>query len=128
MHNRKISNGLEECQIHTLDAKDVHDGIFERSRKYIQFNSSMASVSGGGKVALLEYKQNPLYDLFQVGRSAHSGNDFIVPGEVHLDEEGCMAGAVSRWACRIECERLPPFRSFIYAGGFEKGDKVSSLH
>jgi hypothetical protein len=76
-------------------------------------------------VTLLEYKQSPLYDLFQVGRSAHSGNDFIVPGEVHLDEEGCMAGAVSRWACRIECERLPPFRSFIYAGGFEKGDKVS---
>lgn len=105
----------------------MHDGIFERSRKYIQFSSSMAS-GGGGKVALLEYKQNPLYDLFQVGRSAHSGNDFIVPGEVHLDEEGCMAGAVSRWACRIECERLPPFRSFIYAGGFEKGDKVSSLH
>ena len=72
----------------------------------------------------LEHKVNPLMDMYQMGRAVNGGNDFIVPGMLHVDDEGCSAGPISRWACRIECERLPPFRCFIYAGAFDPINKV----
>mmetsp|Transcript_14526 Transcript_14526/g.24148 ORF Transcript_14526/g.24148 Transcript_14526/m.24148 type:complete len:84 (-) Transcript_14526:551-802(-) len=73
---------------------------------------------------IVEYTSNPLMDLYQLGRASNGGNDWVLPGMIHGDDEGCAAGPVSRWACRIECERLPPFRCFIYAGGFDPSDKV----
>lgn len=48
-----------------------------------------------------------------------STNDFVIPGPLHMNEDGQYTGPISRWACRIECERLPPYRAFIYAGGFD---------
>jgi hypothetical protein len=50
--------------------------------------------------------------------------DYVVKGPLHNDIYGNMCGPVSRLACRIECERLPPYRCFIYAGGFNR-KKVS---
>ena len=74
----------------------------------------------------LDYKTDPTMDMYQIGRSL-TGNDFIVTGMLHVDESGCTAGPLSRFACRIYCERLPPFRSFIFAGAFDT-DKVRNLH
>lgn len=74
---------------------------------------------GDRRIAVLKHQNNPLRDVFQVGRAMAGGNDFTVPGVLHVDDEGCTTGPVSRYACRIECERLPPFRVFIYAGGFD---------
>lgn len=55
--------------------------------------------------------------MFQVGRMLVAQNDFVVRGPLHMDSYGALCGPVSRYACRIECERLPPFRTFIYAAG-----------
>ena len=56
-------------------------------------------------------------------------NDFVIPGPLRTDPSGKKKGPVSRFACRIECERLPPYRCFLYAGGFSidngKFDSVS---
>lgn len=71
-----------------------------------------------------ETQQTMTRDVFQVGRAVNGGNDFIVPGVLHVDDEGCTTGPVSRWACRVECERLPPFRSFVYACGFDPVHQV----
>lgn len=79
------------------------------------------------KTVVLEYQADPTRDVFQVGRAVNGGNDFVVPGVLHVDDEGCTTGPISRWACRIESERLPPFRSFIYACGFDPVNRVSLL-
>jgi hypothetical protein len=79
------------------------------------------------KMVVLEYQADPTRDVFQVGRAVNGGNDFVVPGVLHVDDEGCTTGPISRWACRIESERLPPFRSFIYACGFDPVNRVSLL-
>lgn len=73
----------------------------------------------------LMFQSDPTRDMFQLGRAVNGGNDFVVPGVLHVDDEGCTTGPISRWACRIECERLPPFRSFVYACGFDPVHKVS---
>ncbi len=62
---------------------------------------------------------NPLSDRFQIGRALHSTNDIVIPGALHLNEDGHYTGPVSRWCCRVECERLPPYRARIYAGGLD---------
>lgn len=67
---------------------------------------------------LMKFQNNPLYDEFQIGRAPHSTNDFVIPGQLHLGEAGTYTGPVSRWACRIVCERLPPYKSYIYAGAY----------
>jgi hypothetical protein len=82
----------------------------------------MGSFSSENSTYELHYKTDPTMDMYQLGRSL-TGNDFIVTGMLHVDESGCTAGPLSRYACRIYSERLPPFRSFIFAGGFDY-DKV----
>lgn len=72
------------------------------------------------QLLLYECRHDPLRDRFQLGRALQSTNDFIVPGQLHQGEDGSYTGPISRWACRIECERLPPFRCFIFAGGFNE--------
>ena len=70
------------------------------------------------KPVILDYQSTPFYDCYQFGRLANSSNDFIIPGHLHMGEDGIYTSPVSRWAFRILCERLPPFRSFIFSGGF----------
>jgi hypothetical protein len=75
----------------------------------------------------LKYSIDPLRDRYQLGRAVRSSNDFIIPGHLHVGEDGTFTGPISRWACRIECERVPPFRSFIYAGGFDMKKVIISF-
>ena len=68
-------------------------------------------------------------DMFQVGRLP--GNDIVVRGPLRsygsaeAGQRPQLTGPVGRHACRLLCERLPPFRTWIFAGGFdERGDLV----
>lgn len=69
----------------------------------------------------IEYGYDPTKDIFQIGR-LEAGNDFVVKGPLHTDDAkglNLQFGPVSRYGCRIECERTPPFKCFLYAGGFD---------
>ena len=95
-------------------------------------NESLSSV---------ESKNNSLrstvVDVYQLGRMhAGGGNDFVIRGKLHEERvselvevhgDAAVCGPVSRYACRIECERFPPYKCFIYAGGYPKGSKVFDL-
>lgn len=72
------------------------------------------------------FAPDPATDVFQVGRLIEPNNDFVVKGPLHYDSSGKQCGPVSRLACRIVCSRLPPFRCFILACGFN-ADKVYYL-
>jgi hypothetical protein len=76
------------------------------------------------RALIMEYESSPFYDLYQFGRAIHSTNDFILPGYLHSNEEGIYTGPISRYSFHILCERLPPFRSFIFAGGFNEASEV----
>lgn len=58
-------------------------------------------------------------DIYQIGRAALSSNDIIIPGHLNVGKEGTYSGPISRWACRIEIDRYPPYLVRIYAGGFD---------
>lgn len=128
LHYRKVANGTAEGGMAMVDASEP-----SAPQKRIVFK--LPTAAAGAKTGFpgsppvtaedthelvaLQLTPNPLMDVFHVGRAHNGGNDFVVPGVLHVNDEGCAAGPVSRWACRVECERLPPFRAFIYAGGFD---------
>lgn len=100
------------------DAEEVDPSTSFSSAYPPNDNAPLSSPSSAGNEIVFEYVSDPLHDMFQLGRAVNSTNDFIIPGQLHLSDDGNYTSPVSRWACRIVCERLPPFRSFIYAGGF----------
>lgn len=61
-------------------------------------------------------------DMFQVGRSL--GNNLIIGGSLHLDKTNRIGSSVSKFACRIVCQRSPPYKCYLYASGFDNDKKI----
>lgn len=66
--------------------------------------------------------------LFQIGRSTESPIDFVVtdtvPGSQSNSDTQSVQSTISRFACRIICERNPPFTARIYAAGFDSSKNI----
>ena len=79
----------------------------------------------GTHLEMAEY--DPLKDVFQIGRA--DNNDMVLRGHLHACSDSLMdastamglAGPLSRYACRIVCDRLPPFSVHIFAAGYDQG-------
>lgn len=63
----------------------------------------------------------------QIGRSADSAIDFVVVESVK-DEHGKVVyksnSTVSRYACRIQCDRRPPYTARLYAAAFDTRGRI----
>lgn len=64
----------------------------------------------------------------QIGRSTESPIDFVVTdtsGEGKEGEDPSVApSTISRFACRVVCERNPPYTARIYAAGFDSSKNI----
>lgn len=58
-------------------------------------------------------------DVYQIGRASCGAVDFVTRGRVHQEfsRGGELRGPVSKYACRIECSRSPPYTCSVFAGG-----------
>eukprot|EP00731_Ephydatia_muelleri_P027733 Em0019g606a len=81
----------------------------------------------GSGAAITEYGHDPNTDMFQIGRSADSAIDLVVVEMVAM-ADGTKAyksnSTVSRYACRIQCERAPPYTARLYAAAFDTHSKI----
>lgn len=68
-----------------------------------------------------------LTDL-QIGRSTESPIDFVVTdtsgGGKDGEDPSIAPSTISRFACRIVCERNPPYTARIYAAGFDSSKNI----
>ena len=82
------------------------------------------SEKGFGSV--VEYKKDNKSDLFQIGRSTENCVDFIVmdtiPGP--KSDAKLTQSTISRFACRLVCERSSPYRTRIFAAAFDTNRRV----
>ena len=64
----------------------------------------------------------------QIGRSTECPIDFVVTdtsGEGKECEDPSVApSTISRFACRVVCERNPPYTARIYAAGFDSSKNI----
>jgi pellino protein len=65
----------------------------------------------------VEFTQDATKDMFQIGRAP--SNDVILNG---LNTS--HGSAMSRYSCRIDCQRSEPFECRIYAGGFDEENEL----
>lgn len=70
-----------------------------------------------------------IFVLFlQIGRSTESPIDFVVTDTIAGGQEGeetlITQSTISRFACRIVCERTPPYTARIYAAGFDTSKNI----
>lgn len=77
-------------------------------------------------MALSNYAIN--FVFFQVGRSTESPIDFVVTdtisGSQNNDETQITQSTISRFACRIVCDRSPPYTARIFAAGFDSSKNI----
>ncbi|RXM92023.1 E3 ubiquitin-protein ligase pellino-like 2 [Acipenser ruthenus] len=66
--------------------------------------------------------------MFQIGRSTESPIDFVVTdtvsGGAGGEETPVTQSTISRFACRVVCERSPPYTARIYAAGFDTSRNI----
>lgn len=64
----------------------------------------------------------------QVGRSTDTPIDFVVtdtaPGGQSDTDGQAVQSTISRFACRIICQRSPPYAGRIYAAGFDSSKNI----
>lgn len=85
------------------------------------------------KVILVAYEPDDSTDMFQIGRSAESQIDFVVIDVVagssipkkEKQPQSPVQSTISRFACRILCDRHPPYTARIYAAGFDSSMNIS---
>ena len=80
------------------------------------------------KSVVIDYDTDASTDMFQLGRSMDSIIDFIVfdmiPNPSRTAEPVRSNSTVSRYACRIVCERDPPYTARLYAAGFDPQHQI----
>ncbi|XP_055233990.1 E3 ubiquitin-protein ligase pellino homolog 1 isoform X1 [Gorilla gorilla gorilla] len=80
------------------------------------------------QTVVVEYTHDSNTDMFQIGRSTESPIDFVVtdtvPGSQSNSDTQSVQSTISRFACRIICERNPPFTARIYAAGFDSSKNI----
>lgn len=66
--------------------------------------------------------------LHQIGRSTESPIDFVVTDTVAGSQSNAdtqsVQSTISRFACRIICQRNPPYSARIYAAGFDSSKNI----
>uniref|UniRef100_A0A7N5ZQZ2 Pellino E3 ubiquitin protein ligase 1b n=1 Tax=Anabas testudineus TaxID=64144 RepID=A0A7N5ZQZ2_ANATE len=66
--------------------------------------------------------------LLQIGRSTESPIDFVVTDTVAGSQSNAdtqsVQSTISRFACRIMCQRTPPYTARIYAAGFDSSKNI----
>lgn len=130
LRRRKHANGIRRANayVHTEDPDAIHAKHSRQKRSAEASHSVTMSIASartadgkrtGAQCVTVEYVPDPREDMFQLGRMIVSQNDFVVRGPLHLDG-GVLCGPVSRYACRLSCSRLPPYKCTLYAAGFNQ--------
>ncbi|OWK09592.1 hypothetical protein Celaphus_00006129, partial [Cervus elaphus hippelaphus] len=80
------------------------------------------------QTVVVEYTHDKDTDMFQVGRSTESPIDFVVTdtisGSQNNDEAQITQSTISRFACRIVCDRNEPYTARIFAAGFDSSKNI----
>ncbi|MFT7806216.1 E3 ubiquitin-protein ligase pellino1-like [Arapaima gigas] len=138
LYKRAKANGVKPstvhmaCTLQAAKAKGVHSSslplspplqaISNKDQHSISFTLSRA------QTVVVEYTYDSSMDMFQIGRSTESPIDFVVtdtvPGGQMGSDTQTAQSTISRFACRITCQRTPPHTARIYAAGFDSSKNI----
>ncbi|XP_027872700.1 E3 ubiquitin-protein ligase pellino homolog 1-like [Xiphophorus couchianus] len=119
---RNKSNGVKPSTVHTSCTPQAAKAISNKEQHSISYTLSRAHT------VVVEYTHDSNTDMFQIGRSTENPIDFVVtdtvPGGQSFTDAPTIQSTISRFACRIICQRNPPFSARIYAAGFDSSKNI----
>lgn len=122
LFKRPKANGVKPSTVHSTCSAQTARAISNKLQHSVSYTLSRT------QTVVVEYTHDSTTDMFQIGRSTESPIDFVV-----MDTgAGCKANSdtltsqstISRFACRIVCQRAPPYTAHIYAAGFDSSKSI----
>uniref|UniRef100_A0A3B4EVX9 E3 ubiquitin-protein ligase pellino homolog 2-like n=1 Tax=Pundamilia nyererei TaxID=303518 RepID=A0A3B4EVX9_9CICH len=121
LYRRAKANGVKPSAVHILNTPQDSKAVHSRGQHSISFTLSR------NQTVVVEYCHDNNTDMFQIGRSTESPIDFVVTdtsGGKEGEDPSIAPSTISRFACRIVCERNPPYTARIYAAGFDSSKNI----
>ncbi|KAK5857362.1 hypothetical protein PBY51_010614 [Eleginops maclovinus] len=122
LYRRTKANGVKPSTVHILNTPQASKAVNCKGQHSISYTLSR------NHTVVVEYCHDKDTDMFQIGRSTESPIDFVVTDTVAGGQEGeetpITQSTISRFACRVVCERVPPFTARIYAAGFDSSKNI----
>uniref|UniRef100_K7F574 Pellino E3 ubiquitin protein ligase family member 3 n=1 Tax=Pelodiscus sinensis TaxID=13735 RepID=K7F574_PELSI len=122
LFKRPKANGVKPDVIHHISTPLVSKALSNKGQHSISYTLSRSHS------VIVEYTHDCDTDMFQIGRSTENMIDFVVtdtaPGGSCTSEGQSAQSTISRYACRIICERSPPYTARIYAAGFDSSRNI----
>ncbi|XP_059785811.1 E3 ubiquitin-protein ligase pellino homolog 3 isoform X3 [Balaenoptera ricei] len=121
LSRRPHANGVKPDVMHHISTPLVSKALSNRGQHSISYTLSRSHS------VIVEYTHDSDTDMFQIGRSTENMIDFVVtdtPPGGGAAEGPSAQSTISRYACRILCDRRPPYTSRIYAAGFDASSNI----
>ncbi|KAJ8360066.1 hypothetical protein SKAU_G00165910 [Synaphobranchus kaupii] len=103
---RPKANGVKPSTVHVACTPQAAKAISNKDQHSISYTLSRV------QTVVVEYMHDSNTDMFQIGRSTESPIDFVVtdtvPGSQSNGDAQTVQSTISRFACRIMCQRSPP--------------------
>ncbi|XP_062863172.1 E3 ubiquitin-protein ligase pellino homolog 2 [Trichomycterus rosablanca] len=122
LYKRAKANGVKPSTVHFLNNPQASKAVNCKGQHSISYTLSR------NQTVVVEYSHDKDTDMFQIGRSTESPIDFVVTdtvsGGADSEEAPITQSTISRFACRVVCERNPPYTARIYAAGFDSSKNI----
>ncbi|XP_004426500.1 PREDICTED: E3 ubiquitin-protein ligase pellino homolog 2 [Ceratotherium simum simum] len=122
LYKRPKANGVKPSMVHVISTPQASKAISCKGQHSISYTLSR------NQTVVVEYTHDKDTDMFQVGRSTESPIDFVVTdtisGGQNNDEAQITQSTISRFACRIVCDRNEPYTARIFAAGFDSSKNI----
>ncbi|XP_029553423.1 E3 ubiquitin-protein ligase pellino homolog 1 isoform X2 [Salmo trutta] len=122
LSRRPKANGVRPSTVHAACTAQAAKAISNKDQHSISYTLSR------GQTVVVEYTHDNNTDMFQIGRSTESPIDFVVTdtvaGSQSNSDTQSVQSTISRFACRVMCQRTPPYTARIYAAGFDSSKNI----
>ncbi|XP_069117481.1 protein pellino-like [Argopecten irradians] len=119
---RIAGNGVKPYRKHIVKNPQSSKAVQDSHQHSVSYTLSR------NQAVIVEYKQDPKTDMYQIGRSSEVPIDYVVmdtiPGNQRTANDSITQSTISRFACRILVDRDPPYTAKIYAAGFDSGRNI----
>ncbi|XP_062892186.1 E3 ubiquitin-protein ligase pellino homolog 1-like [Mobula hypostoma] len=122
LYKRPNANGVKPDIVHITSTPLASKALTNAGQHSVSYTLSRS------QSIIVEYSHDSNTDMFQIGRSTETLIDFVVtdtaPGSQGGGEAPTLQSTISRFACRITCDRNPPYTARVYAAGFDSSNNI----
>jgi len=126
---REVANGIKRSNHYIVPSPQTSQAVLDKTQHSISYTLSRT------EAVIVEYVNDDNTDMFQIGRSSDAPIDFVVIdtnaeknaaaiNNKPVNKKSATASTISRFACRIICDRNNTNVARLYAAGFDSSRNI----